>query len=270
MKDRYSTKTDERYLEAAATELRKADTTKALANQLANREYRKAGKNLKKLAKPPAKTAKAGKKNLSKLKETARRMAKAAEKNAGSKSALAATSKELAKDVSSLEKSLKELEKQELKKGDCKACQKKVGMCQKGANDKLGKLGKLLSQLEARRKLLSRLESLRKKMGQCQGYLLGRNGIKPGSGADGSFNRKKKDENTPGQESAVALQKGQGPTAIQVEEASSGSAISSMITANRKRDFRHQVEGLVRREDVPDTLKSGVKRYFEEIHNEER
>ncbi len=275
MNKKLETRSDEKFLRTAASELKKNKETRSLAKKLTDRKYRKVGKELEKM-KPSPNTADAKKKKdkLSKLKKTADHLAKSANKYKGAKTKFSDAARELDKNVRSLSQQITEM-KQET--GECKECKNgkpcencrkaHCKMCKK-TGDQLGKLSRMMSNLEARRKLLSRLDGLRKKMGSCQAYLLGKNGLKPGSARDGRFDRK---ERTPelGVQTGVRLLKGSGPSAVQVQDAESGSGVSRVSTAERKRRFQYQVEGLVRREDVPEPLKAGVKKYFENIHGTE-
>ena len=60
--------------------------------------------------------------------------------------------------------------------------------------------------------------------------------------------------------------KGDGPSQIAVEDAADGGAVTQRRAAAKRVEFRTQLESLVRREDVPESLKDGVKTYFEVIH----
>lgn len=276
MNKKLDTRADEKFLRTAAAELKKNKKTRTLSQKLSDRKYRKAGKELEKMKpSPDAADAKKKKEKLSKLKKTADHLAKSANRYKGAKTGFCDAARELDKNVRSLSRQIAEMEKEA---GECKECKKKgkpcencrkahCGMCKK-TGEKLGKLSRMMSNLEARRKLLSRLEGLRKKMGSCQAYLLGKNGLKPGSGKDDRFDRKEK---TPqfGAQTGVRLLKGSGPSAVQIQDAESGSGVSRVGVAERKRRFKYQVEGLVRREDVPEPLKAGVKKYFEDIHGSE-
>ena len=59
---------------------------------------------------------------------------------------------------------------------------------------------------------------------------------------------------------------GSGPSALAVEEASHGSAASASPGARDREVTQRQIESFIRREDVPVVVKSGVKAYFQNIH----
>ena len=60
--------------------------------------------------------------------------------------------------------------------------------------------------------------------------------------------------------------KGQGPSVNTTEAASDGSGSSSGSKARLIEQYKHQAESFIRREDVSEAVKSGVKEYFENIH----
>ena len=218
--------------------------------------------------KPSGEKIAANRKKLEKLSRTAQRLGRSAEKYNGAKSRFSDAGKQLSKKVKELEKKLSELKK--MKKGTkaCGECRKEVCGISEKTGEELGKLARMMSSLEARRKLMARMDKLRQSLGRSQCYMLGKNGLKAGSAKDGNFNRREK-TGAAGALTGVRLQKGKGPTAVQVEDAESGSGISRVTVSERKREFKYQVEGLVRREDVPEPLKTGVKKYFEDIHGSE-
>ena len=64
----------------------------------------------------------------------------------------------------------------------------------------------------------------------------------------------------------LAGQKGSGPSLSKVEEAESGSGVSSGRVSRKAKDFARQVESFTERDDVPEDIKLGVKEYFKNIH----
>jgi len=63
--------------------------------------------------------------------------------------------------------------------------------------------------------------------------------------------------------------KGNGPSLKSLEAADDGSGVSTQQATHRARNYQKQFESFVQREDVPEQVKQGVKRYFEVIHGEE-
>jgi len=149
--------------------------------------------------------------------------------------------------------------------------------------EKMDKLGDRLGLLAARRNARGKLGRLRAGMGearkfargQCQSLGLGQSmaqspnagGLKPGVGSVES-RRKERDELRDNDN--LTQLKGQmnqdGPSTNSLESASSGSGIAGRSAVDRERDFRRQLESLVRRDDIPEELKLGVREYFERIH----
>ena len=95
------------------------------------------------------------------------------------------------------------------------------------------------------------------------------NGLKPGTGSVQS-NRDNFDE-LPNQGNLEQLtgQKGSGPSLSKVEEAESGSGVSSNRTTRTAKEFSRQMESFIERDDVPEELKIGVREYFKTIHDVE-
>ena len=59
---------------------------------------------------------------------------------------------------------------------------------------------------------------------------------------------------------------GTGPSTTSVEEAGSGAGSGTAISEHQRQEYQRQLESFVRREDIPETVKAGVKAYFENIH----
>ena len=69
-----------------------------------------------------------------------------------------------------------------------------------------------------------------------------------------------------GQTTQIKGIKGAGPSLTAVEAADSGSGVSPRRGTAREREFKHQFESFVQREDVPEAVRDGVKQYFQIIH----
>ncbi|MEM1443972.1 MAG: hypothetical protein AAGF67_16610 [Verrucomicrobiota bacterium] len=158
--------------------------------------------------------------------------------------------------------------------GDCKACQSSLSQKLDQLNQSLCKMG---AKSQSRQQLLSMCRSL----GQCQGYLGGQCQSQslsqslsqsPGQGkgiGNGSVESRREggDEFAQsGEMTQLQGQKGDGPSTSQVQAAESGDGVSSRRTGNQQREFQKQMESFVQREDIPDEVKEGVKRYFTRIH----
>ena len=94
----------------------------------------------------------------------------------------------------------------------------------------------------------------------------GQGGLEAGTGSDSSINTAPVEETDEGFLDQVAGAHGSGPSATAVEEAASGSAANDSPGSRDREATLRQVESFIRREDVPDAVKSGVKAYFENIH----
>jgi hypothetical protein len=91
-------------------------------------------------------------------------------------------------------------------------------------------------------------------------------GKKPGTGTVASRRDERDELVDNGQTQQLKGIKGTGESLTTTESAESGSGTSTRKGDARQRAFQRQFESFVAREDVPDQVKSGVKRYFEVIH----
>jgi hypothetical protein len=159
-----------------------------------------------------------------------------------------------------------------------------------GVNESLSEMAENLNNLDAKRKAQSAIEKLCESLSQCQGKLSDKsgngdgkgngsgqgngNGIGDGSGqGDGigsgsSSNTNTNINNSPatGDKSVLKGIKGQGPSVNTTEAALGGSGSSSGSKARLIKQYKYQAESFIRREDVSEAVKSGVKEYFENIH----
>ncbi len=151
-----------------------------------------------------------------------------------------------------------------------------------GVNESLSEMAENLNNLDAKRKAQSAIQKLCESLSQCQGKLSGKSGSGSGKGngnGDGSgqgggigsgssSNTNANINNSPatGDKSVLKGIKGQGPSVNTTEAASDGSGSSSGSKARLIEQYKHQAESFIRREDVSEAVKSGVKEYFENIH----
>jgi hypothetical protein len=90
-----------------------------------------------------------------------------------------------------------------------------------------------------------------------------------GSDPDNSPNDSLNARGNTGELSFLKGQKGFGPSDSKTEEASTGTAESELSAQNVKtRSFKKQMESFVERDDIPNSMKRGVKKYFSIIHKE--
>ena len=159
-----------------------------------------------------------------------------------------------------------------------------------GVNESLSEMAENLNNLDAKRKAQSAIEKLCESLSQCQGKLSDKSGNGDGKGngsgqgdgnggGDGSgqgggigsgssFNTNTNINNSPatGDKSVLKGIKGQGPSVNTTEAASGGPGSNSGSKARLIKQYKHQAESFIRREDVSEAVKSGVKEYFENIH----
>ncbi len=145
------------------------------------------------------------------------------------------------------------------------------------ANGALGKLGKHLKGMNGKRMAKSKLDQLRNGLAQAQsfsqgqsqmlGLAQGQGGKEPGTGSSWSERKEKDDSQKNGQLAELKGQHGDGPSLSAVEEAESGTGVSGRRGEAKQREFARQVESFVQRDDVPESLKLGVRNYFEGLQS---
>ena len=150
-------------------------------------------------------------------------------------------------------------------------------------SQKMDKLGQRLGKMNSRQKMRDKMKSLRGAMGDARSFSQGQSqslslgqmmaqadqmgGKKAGQGTDKS-RRDTKDElkDNNNRDEVKGQQNGDGPSTKSVETAESGTGIAGRAGVDRNREFKQQLESMVRRDDVPEELKLGVREYFERVH----
>jgi hypothetical protein len=291
-------KEDEQLLERAAAELAKGEETKSMAETLTKKEYDKAAEDLKNLKPNKSKSADQQRRDMARLKSVAQRMALAArpvksparnakpaagkqsdassssgkqgESAAGGNGAKKTPGKSgtssdggLAETIDELAEAVEELDKAE----DCK---EKCESCQKAFCERVDKLADQLKKLAICRRADCRLGKLCRRCGECQSNMCcaspNAGGHKAGWGSNTARRNERDALVDNGQTTQLKGIKGSGPSITAVEAAESGSGVSNRGGAARQRAFKHQFESFVQREDVPETVRDGVKQYFQIIH----
>lgn len=151
-----------------------------------------------------------------------------------------------------------------------------------GVNESLSQMAENLNNLDAKRKAQSAIQKLCESLSQCQGKLSDKSGSGSGkgngtgdgsgqgdgigSGSSSNTNANINNSPTTGDKSVLKGIKGQGSSVNTTEAASNGSGSSSGSKARLIEQYKHQAESFIRREDVSEAVKSGVKEYFENIH----
>lgn len=280
---------DEHLLDEAAKELERTRETKPLSEKLAKKKYKEASQELEDSTPDPKKKLSEQQKELAKLRTASQRMASAAKAsaatspsnsgNSGEASGNSSGGGELADAMQELDDALNEWNdalseaaRQEESNGECDSkCKSQCSACQQNADKKLSQLAKYLNRMQVKRDALCKLEKLCKACSQCQGGLCQGNGPTPGGKKAGwgsnTARRNVRDQLLDnGQTEVLKGIKGDGPSQKTVEAADDGTGTASQSGSERVRTYQKQYESFVSREDVPEEVKTGVKSYFQAIH----
>lgn len=279
---------DEHLLNEAAKELEKTRETKPLSQKLSQKKYKEASDELKQAVPDAKKKLSEQQKELAKLRAASQRMAEAAKSSASSSAngsgeaddgaggtsggELAEAMQELDDALSQWDESLSEATRQQKMNGECDSeCLSRCSACQQNANKKLNSLAKYLSRMQVKRDALQKLNKLCQACSQCQGGLCKKSGSQPGGknagwGTDTARRNEQGPLNDNGQTEALQGIKGDGPSQKTVEAADDGTGTASQVGNAKARSYQRQYESFVSREDVPEEVKSGVKSYFQAIH----
>jgi len=138
----------------------------------------------------------------------------------------------------------------------------------------LSELSKHLTKMEIKLDASEMLAQLCQACAACQGGLCQNpgaigNGLEAGWGSNAFRTDNREELGDNGKTTALQGIKGQGPSQTTVETADDGTGTSGRVGVAKKRNFERQFESFVSREDVPAQVKSGVKNYFESIHQTE-
>ena len=274
MSARAETERDQRFLSEAAKDLNKSDRNRQLAKNFRQKQYAQAAKTLEKMKPKDLDKLAAKRQKFDRLKQATRSMQRTSERMADSQSQFKSLSENLNQSTSQAEKTLCQAEKQMCKSGSCeKLTMAKLDEESKSCASELGKMSRALRKLDAKKIFLTDMKELEDYLRKCEGYLAGtcdKPGSMPkrgiGSADDGRLADRDPTQDPRGLDTRLFGQKGSGPSSVSVEDASSGSGVTSLTAAGKRSQFRKQVESLVRREDVPENLKDGVKNYFQSIH----
>ena len=337
----------EELLERMGKELQKDDATKALGNQLTQKDYKSAAKEMEEFKIDPEAIKELQQSQIEKLKEMAARMAEEAarsqpgkgqqstagqnqgnqqnnqsQQNQQNQQGKQSTANRLAQMAQKLNQSAKQLGQamqQAMQNGQqansqnqqaTQNAQQANGQLQQmtqNANQNLGNMGQFLQQMSARQQAQAMMQGMLNSLAQSQIGLgnmgqngmgqngMGQNGMgqngqngmgqAPGNGTNpggnspnpggrdagyGSSNAKNTDpgkDAPPGQITQLQGTQGNGTSLTSNEESASGGGSSVGTLEREHEEYMRQVESFVRREDVPEAVKAGVKAYFENIHN---
>jgi hypothetical protein len=123
----------------------------------------------------------------------------------------------------------------------------------------------------------SKLDALRQGLAQAQGFTQGQTqqlglaqgqgGKEAGKGSSWSERKERDDSQKNGALTQLQGQHGDGPSLSAVEDSESGAGVSTRKGSAKERDFARQMESFVQRDDVPESLKLGVRNYFENLQS---
>jgi tetratricopeptide (TPR) repeat protein len=271
-------KSNQRLLNEIARQLLKAGTTKKLGQQLLNGKYRQAGQLLREF-----KQTGDSQRNLEKLKKVLAKMKKAAEQLVGNKSKFKERLSALKKAIDRYDKKLQ----QAAKMSDSNT-KEALAQAEQQADEQLDNLSEALEQQQVTDEFIKKLMKMRRAMQKAQQQMRGMQqgagmkgqggmpikgqGMQVGSGAKvGSAVAKNSREqgdklNAVGKERKLTGQKGRGASQKMIENSASGSAISQRRARKVNNEFSYKMEEFIERNDVPDGMKTGVKRYFSDLH----
>jgi tetratricopeptide (TPR) repeat protein len=271
-------KSNRQLLKEIARQLLKGRTNKKLGQHLSRGEYRQATEEIKKL-----KQAGDRQKNLEQLQKVLEKMKKAANQAASNdsklKDKLSALKKAMDKYAKTLQSTGKEADN---------AAQEDLTRENQDAEKQLNNWNEALEQQQVTDEFIDKLMKMRGAMQKAQQKMRGMqkgqgpqgpagmpvrgNGKKPGFGdgvgSDTARNRREAtDEGSRrGKTVKITGQKGTGASRKNIEKASSGSALSKRVIKKTSNDFSYKMEEFIKRNDVPDEMKDGVKRYFNDLH----
>lgn len=287
---------DELLLERVGQELKQNPEGKKLGQKLTRKDYKAAAEELQKHKQAFNKNDKEALKKFAKLKTISQQMAATASAsqtksstgkpkqnssgNPGENSAQACSSSNgsessdqssdgMSGQMSELDQAVRQCEKSGCKDGS---------QC----NQKIDQLSQSLCKLGSKRDFQQKMKALSKKLGQCQSFMCNSQcnslaqclGAKPG-GQKAGFGSvdSRTDTTTPevdnGNYTSLQGLKNTGPSQVTTEESDSGSGASASTGVHRQVEYRQQAEAYIQRQDVPVEVKQGVKRYFENIHQED-
>jgi len=148
---------------------------------------------------------------------------------------------------------------------------------QNRANEMLGKLGKHTRGMHGKRMAKSKLDALRQGLAKAQSFSQGQSqmlglaqsgsGKQAGTGSSWSERKERDDSQKNGALTQLQGQHGSGPSLSTIEESETGTGVSNRRSVAQQRDLTRQVESFVQRDDVPESLKLGVRNYFENLQS---
>jgi hypothetical protein len=298
---------DQQLLDRMGRELQKDDASKALGKQLSQRDYETASESLSNFKINSAALSKAQQAQVDKLKAMSGRMAQEVTRSKtsseqaskalksesdmacpqgaeSSKDPLSDKVEQLNQSAQQMSEAMRQAQKQS-ESQNSQACQQ----CAQGANRDLTALAQHVQRMGARQQAQAKIDQLLQSLSQTQRGLgqmpgpgqgqgespgqgpdgSGQGGKEAGTGSDSSINTNPVGNTDQGFLDQVKGTHGSGSSATAIEEASDGSGSNAGSDTRDREIYQRQMESFIRREDVPEAVKSGVKAYFENIHQVE-
>ncbi len=297
MVQQMDTRPAEKMLARIGEQLKDNPQHRQLGQQLSAKQFKQAQQTLQQHKQDHRLSKEQQRQALNRLKSLSTSMARASESASRSGSSSSSNSNntnanasgmsgQISQSIAELEKFADALEKAQQKEGldQNQSPQNKdtsASAC-KSCNSALGKLGQCMSKLSGQRKLNQQLSMMRKSLSQCQSFLCQsksqcqslsqslaacqKPGLKAGTASSGMFNRIEQSLMASGALDQLLGQKGDGTSTKTTEQANDGQGVSSKARRTIQRDYANALESFVQREDVPVPVRTGVKQYFQQIH----
>ena len=273
MQSELDTRADENYLMELAEQLRQSSETEAIGDALAQHDYRKAAQALEAMQM----NSQSGAQERLALEKMAAQIGEAEKSMSQNESGSRRSAKEMSRQIRKMSEECK-------RNGQCSS------QTSNSMNESMQRNANSMRQVAARRNAQSALSRMNRQMQQCQSRAggqgqrpgqcnnpgMGGTGQKPGGkGAGEGVDRSRRPpgmvSGSDGQLEHLSGQLGEGESQKMIEEALSGTGVASEGAAGRGAvDYEQKVEDFVRREDIPEEMKHGVKNYFEQIHEVDR
>lgn len=264
------TRADRSYLKALAEQLAQSRETAEIAEALKNGDYRKAADAMDNMAL----SGSAGAAEREALEKLAARIDETEKSMSGNESGSR-------RDARGMSREIKKMSQEAKQQGQCS------DESRSAVNEALQQSGSSMRQVQARSQAEAALGRLGQQLGQCRSRVSGE-GRTPGGNSNGGQgqqpggegwgegvdrSRRDPEEKSPSEGRLEHLSGilGEGESQKVIEETLSGSGTATAGDSDREAaGYERQVEAFVRRDDVPEEMKHGVKTYFETIHELEQ
>lgn len=261
---------NENLLRKLAEELKKNKSAKSLGNELQRKKYLEASQRMEEMSAKLNKAAKNGdkcklEKMMERLKKLSESIKKALQKQKNESSELSRSMEKLSKSCGAAESC----------KCDSQKNMEQLTKDMKFIEADMKRLAQALKTHNMKKGFFAKMEKMKASFLSAQNFMAdgmkGNKGNKKGIGRspDDSPNSSLNPTKNRGRLSFLSGKKGDGLSESRTEEAASGTGESGLSAKNAKtRDFKRQMETFVERDDIPDSMKRGVKKYFSIIHKE--